>query len=132
MCWRLRTGDQQAGTGAALGKSPLGALKHIPSSLDPFIPVLYMLTHTHPSLTCLLFPDFTRCTTADSPEAQADMEAGKPTTCHREPSLQLELRNHRPQIHSQPVSQTQDFISSVIFSRSLLLLLPAEIMWLLL
>lgn len=91
-----------------------------------------MLMHTRPSLACLLFPGFTRCTTADSPEAQADMEAGKPTTCHREPRLQLKQRNRRPQIHSQLLSQTQDFISRVIFSRSLLLVLPADIMWLLL
>lgn len=132
ICWCLRTGDQQAGSWGSTRESSLGALKHIPSSLDPLIPVLYMLMHTRPSLACLLFPGFTRCTTADSPEAQADMEAGKPTTCHREPRLQLKQRNHRPQIHSQLLSQTQDFISRVIFSRSLLLVLPADIMWLLL
>lgn len=128
----IRTGDQQVGTWGSTRREPSGSSEaYSLPLLIPFILVLYMLMHTRPSLTCLLLPGFTRCTTADLPEAH-DMEAGKPTAPHREPSLQLKQRNHRPQTHSQLVSQTHDFISTVIFSRSLLSFLPADIMWLLL
>lgn len=75
---------------------------------------------------------FTRCLGADSPEPWADIEVEKPTTCDTEPSLQLKQKNHSPQIHNRLVSQTQGFVSSLVFFRSLLLLLPASVMWLLL
>lgn len=60
------------------------------------------------------------------------MEVEKPTTPEMELSLQLEQKNHSPQIHNRLVSQTQGFVSSLVFFTSLLLLLPASVMWLLL
>lgn len=83
-----------------------------------------MLTHTCPSLTCLLFPILTRCLGADSPEPQADVEAQELTTHDTEPGLQLKQKNHSPQIHNRLISQTQGFVSSLVFFRTLLLLLP--------
>lgn len=60
------------------------------------------------------------------------MEAEKLTTHDMEPGLQLKQKNHSPQIHNRLGSQTQGFVSSLVFFRSLLLLLPAFMMWLLL
>jgi len=139
ICWHQRTclpahglvagtGSHQAGTWgtaedrAVLGPSPPGAPELIPSSPSSLFLVLYTLTHTCSSLTRLLFPIFTRCPVADSPEPRADVEAEKTTTRDTEPGLWLKQKNHSPQIHNRLVSQTQGFISSFVFFRSLPLL----------
>lgn len=115
ICWRQRTHllvrglvagtrSQQVGTwgvagdGPVLGASLPGAPEFIPSSPDPFILVPYMLTHTCPSLTCLLFPVFTRCPGADSPEPQADMKVEKPAARDTEPAE----TEKSPSSNSQP------------------------------
>lgn len=123
-----RMGSQQSGTwGTAedsAGREPSGALELVPSSPNHFILVLYMLMHTCPSQACLLFPLFTRCLGADSPEPQADVEAEELTIHDPEPGLQLKQKNHSPQIHNRLINQTQGFVSRLVFFRTLLLLLP--------